>query len=264
MLPSKDAVPAARSSTAPSSLDSSNVSPGDTDPMVTLSGVYYSYRGQPVLNGLDLQLTPGRIYALLGRNGAGKSTTVKLMLGLLSPDLGTVQLFGQPFERASLCRVGASVDGPALFGHLSAQQNLLVHARLLGIDRMRIAQVLQVCGLDTAGRKAAAKYSTGMKARLALAIALLGDPELLILDEPQNGLDPEGVREFRELIKALAAQGRTVLVSSHLLGEVVQLADDIGVLADGRLQYQGPLNAFAPNGDLEQAYFAATQPEASA
>lgn len=228
-------------------------------PAAELIDVTYGYRNQQVLAGLDLAVRPGRVYALLGRNGAGKSTTVKLMLGLLSPDDGTVQLFGEPFRRACLARVGASVDGPALYGHLSAAQNLGVHAALLGIGAERIAAVLRTVGLAAAGRKPARRFSTGMKARLALGIALLADPELLILDEPQNGLDPEGVRELRELIRRLAADGRAVLISSHLLGEVIHLADDIGVLASGRLQYQGELADFAPDGDLEQAYFAATE-----
>lgn len=221
--------------------------------------VDFGYRGQEVLHGFDLSATAGRVYALLGRNGAGKSTIFRLSVGLLQPAAGEVSVFGRPFERAVLRRVGATIDGPALFPHLSARQNLRVHAELLGVPGQRIDEVLQVVGLDGAGRKASRKFSTGMRARLALGIALLDDPDLLLLDEPQNGLDPEGVRELRALIRDLAAAGKTVVISSHILGEVENIADDIGVLAGGRLVYQGPLSQFAPDGDLEAAYFAATE-----
>lgn len=232
-------------------------------PYVGCRGVSRAFVGHRVLEDLDLTLHPGRVYALLGRNGAGKSTTLKILLGLLRPDTGTAYLGGRPFTRASLARVGASIDGPAFYGHLSARENLRVHALLMGVGAARIDAVLAVVGLRGTGRKRARSFSTGMKARLALAIALLDDPEILVLDEPQNGLDPEGIIELRELIRALAADGRTVLISSHQLGEVVRLADDIGVLAGGRLVYEGPLADFA-HGDLEAAYLAATSPGAGA
>lgn len=228
-------------------------------PVAELVDVSYGYRRSPVLTGLDLRVRPGRVYGLLGRNGAGKSTTMKLLVGLLTPSSGQVRLFGSPFARTSLARVGASIDGPALYGHLSATQNLQVHAALLGVGPDRVRDVLAAVGLADTGRRAAARFSTGMKVRLALAIALLGDPELLILDEPQNGLDPEGIRELRGLLRDLADAGRAVLVSSHVLGEVEQIADDIGVLAAGRLQYEGPLTRLAPDGDLERAYFTLTE-----
>ena len=226
---------------------------------VRLRAVDYSYKGQAVLSNLEMTIAPGRVYALLGRNGAGKSTTFKLLLGLLRPDSGVVEIFGRSFTRAALAEVGATVDGPALYSHLSAHQNLQVHASLLGISEKRISEVLDIVGLGGSGRKAAKKFSTGMKARLALASALLDNPDLLLLDEPQNGLDPEGVRELRTLIRDLASGGKTVLISSHQLGEVMNVADDIGVLAQGHLSYEGPLDQFAPDGDLERAYFAATE-----
>lgn len=210
-----------------------------------------------VLNRLDLTCEPGRIYALLGRNGAGKSTTFKILLGLLRPDAGTVTVEGELWSRASLARIGATVDGPALYGHLSATENVLVHCRLCGIGRDRIEPLLELVGLAGTGRQRTATFSTGMKARLALAIALLTDPPILMLDEPQNGLDPEGIIELRELLRRLAAAGRTVLISSHQLGEVTHLADDIGVLAGGRMVFEGPLQAFS-DGDLEAAYLRAT------
>ncbi|NYI70535.1 ABC-2 type transport system ATP-binding protein [Naumannella cuiyingiana] len=227
-------------------------------PVIECRGLIKSYAGQRVLDGLDLCVPSGRVYTLLGRNGAGKSTTFKIMLGLIEPDAGQVRLLGQPWRRELLDRVGASVDGPAFYPQLSAGENLLVHARLLGLGRERSAEVLAAVGLAGVGRKPARSFSTGMKARLALAIALLADPPVLMLDEPQNGLDPEGIIELRELIRRLAAGGRTVLISSHQLGEIAQLTDDIGVLVGGRLAYQGTLRDFAPGGDVEAAYLEPT------
>lgn len=227
-------------------------------PSLGCRNLYKSFRSQRVLDDLSLTVHPGRVYALLGRNGAGKSTAIKIMLGLLTADSGETFLLGRPLQRPALAEVGASIEGPALYGHLSARDNLRVHARLMGIDETRMSEVLELVGLADVGSKRARTFSTGMKARLALGIALLTDPAVLVLDEPQNGLDPEGIIELRHLIRALAAAGRTILISSHQLGEVTQLADDIGVLTSGRLVYEGPLADFA-QGDLEQAYLAATQ-----
>ncbi|GAB3705523.1 ATP-binding cassette domain-containing protein [Mariniluteicoccus flavus] len=226
-------------------------------PTLTCRGLTKAYGDHRVLDGLDLTVLPGRVYALLGRNGAGKSTTFKILLGLIEADAGTVEVLGRPWTRSSLESIGASVDGPALYPHLTASENVLVHARLTGTPRDRIAPMLATVGLQAAGRKKARDFSTGMKARLALAIALLTDPAVLLLDEPQNGLDPEGIIELRRLIRDLAERGHTVLISSHQLGEVTHLADDIGVLASGRMVYEGPLEAFA-EGDLEAAYLRAT------
>lgn len=228
-----------------------------TTPTLTCTGLTRSYDGNRVLDGLDLTVRPGRVYALLGRNGAGKSTTFKIILGLMSPDAGTVEVLGEPWSRSSLAHIGASVDGPAYYPHLSAADNVRVHARLVGIEDGRIDDVLSMVGLQGTGRKRAGSFSTGMKARLALAIALLTDPPILLLDEPQNGLDPEGIIELRRLIRELAARGRTVIISSHQLGEVTHLADDIGVLVSGRMVYEGALTDFS-DGDLEQAYLRAT------
>lgn len=229
-------------------------------PAIQTRDLRKAYGSQAVLDGLDLHVPQGRVYALLGRNGAGKSTTFKILLGLLPADSGTVEVLGRPWTRQSLDEIGASVDGPALYPHLSARENLLVHARLTGTPKARIPEILAVVGLSDTGRKRSRSFSTGMKARLALAIALLTDPPILLLDEPQNGLDPEGIIELRRLLRVLAEDGRTVLISSHQLGEVTQLADDIGVLTSGRLVYQGPLDSFA-DGDLEGAYLRATGAE---
>ncbi|MCT2330822.1 ATP-binding cassette domain-containing protein [Helcobacillus massiliensis] len=216
-----------------------------------------------VLDGLDLHVQAGRVHALLGRNGAGKSTTFRLLLGLMQPDSGTIDVLGQPpasgtKNRSALERIGASIDGPAIYTHLSAFDNLLVHARLTGGGRARIEEVLDIVGLSSTGRKRARHFSMGMKARLALGIAILTEPDVLILDEPQNGLDPQGIVELRQLLRDYAAAGRTVLVSSHQLGEIVQLADDISVLADGICRYEGPLADFAAPGRLEEEFLKLT------
>lgn len=227
-------------------------------PVVRCDDVTVTLGRRRVLDGLALRVRPGTVYALLGRNGAGKSTTFRMLLGLRRPESGTVALFGEPWRRRALARVGATLDGPALYDHLSASENLRVHARLTGTPRARVEEVLDLVGLVGTGRRRASRFSTGMRGRLALAVALLTEPDLLLLDEPQNGLDPEGIAELRGLIRELAATGRTVLLSSHQLGEVARTADDVGVLAGGRLVHQGPLADLAPDGELERAYFALT------
>ncbi len=219
-----------------------------------------SYGRTPALQDVCLRVPVGTVYALLGPNGAGKSTTLAILLGLLPASAGSVELFGEPWTRDALERIGASINGPALYAHLSARENLEIHTCLLGLSPQRIGETLEQVGLSDTGRKPAGRFSTGMKSRLTLAIALLNKPDLLILDEPQNGLDPEGIRELRTLLRGYAGEGRTVLISSHLLGEVVQLAEEIGVIAHGRLRYQGPRSELAPTGtELEEAYLALTQ-----
>lgn len=211
-----------------------------------------------VLDGLDLNVAHGRVHALLGRNGAGKSTTFRILLGLIQADSGTIKVLGRPpattNNRSVLKSIGASIDGPAIYPHLSAFDNLLIHARLTGVKRPRIEEVLDMIGLASTGRKRVRQFSMGMKARLALGIAILTEPDLLILDEPQNGLDPQGIVELRSLLREYAKSGRTVLVSSHQLGEMVHLADDISILADGICRYEGALIDFAAPGQLEQAF----------
>ncbi|AMD87952.1 bacitracin ABC transporter ATP-binding protein [Actinomyces radicidentis] len=226
---------------------------------LALRGVTCSYGRQRVLDGLDLTARPGRVYALLGPNGAGKSTTLSVALGLLRADSGSVEVLGRPWSREALRHVGASINGPALFPQLSARGNLLVHCRLTGTDPAVIDPVLAAVGLAGTGRKRARGFSTGMRMRLALAMALLTDPEVLILDEPQNGLDPQGIIELRDLLRSLARAGRTVIVSSHQLGEMARMADDVGVLVGGRLVYEGPLDGLADrtsSTSLEDAYLA--------
>ena len=192
---------------------------------------------------LELEVPTGSIYAFLGPNGAGKTTTIRAVLGLIRPTSGEVHLFGEPLaeRRTSLLRrVGALVETPSLYPHLTALENLEVKRRFIGGSSNDIQQVLETVGLTQDARRLVRTYSLGMQQRLGLAKALLGQPELLILDEPTNGLDPAGIVEFRQLIQRLPAElGVTVFVSSHLLGEVEQVATYIGIIGQGRLLFQG-------------------------
>ncbi|WP_103063196.1 ABC transporter ATP-binding protein [Actinomyces qiguomingii] len=229
-----------------------------TPPGLALRGVHVSYGRLKVLAGLSLTARPGRVYGLLGLNGAGKSTTFNAALGLLRPTAGSIEVLGKPLGRESLTHMGASINGPAFYPQLSARRNLRIHCLLTGTAPEVIDPLLEQVGLGQAGRKRAGSFSTGMKVRLALAMALLGDPEVLVLDEPQSGLDPQGIIWLRDLLRELAAGGRTVIVSSHMLGEMARTCDDIGVLAGGRMVYEGPLVDFAAAGqDLEEAFLTA-------
>lgn len=227
-----------------------------TSSQLACAGVTVSYGSHRVLTDVSLHTTPGRVHALLGPNGAGKSTLMKILLGLLVPDAGEVTLMGHPFDRANLRHVGASINDPAFYSHLSARNNLRVHTTLLGLPESEADRALALVGLQDAGKKRAGAFSTGMKARLALAQALLGEPEVLILDEPQNGLDPEGIAHLRSYLREYATAGRTVLVSSHQLGEVRHMADDATVIAGGGVRFAGELAELGPN--LEESFFRLT------
>lgn len=216
-----------------------------------------SFGEHHVLKGVSLTTAPGRVHALLGPNGAGKSTLMSALLGLIELDNGAVTLMGEPFERSRLRCVGASINDPAFYGHLSARDNLRVHTTLLGLPDSEADRAIELVGLGAAGRKKASNFSTGMKGRLALAQALLGEPPVLVLDEPQNGLDPEGIAHLREYLRGYARAGRTVLVSSHQLGEVLHLADDATVIADGTVRFAGELRELGPN--LEESFFQLTR-----
>jgi ABC-2 type transport system ATP-binding protein len=159
----------------------------------------------------------------------------------MRPSEGEVRVFGKPWSRDCLGRIGALIETPALYGNLTAFENLLVHSRLMGLPKEEIDKVLVITGLETTGKKLVSHFSLGMKQRLGLAIALLGDPEILILDEPTNGLDPIGIEEFRELIRLLNSRGKTILLSSHILSEVAQLVDHIGIISGGELKLQAPI-----------------------
>ncbi len=196
--------------------------------------------------GLDLQAPAGCVYGFLGPNGAGKTTTIRMLLGLIRPDEGEVRLFGHSLadrRREALRRVGALVENPSIYPHLTGRENLEITRRLRGVPCQGIERALGIVGLEQAADRRVGEYSLGMRQRLGLALALLDEAELLILDEPTNGLDPAGIREMRDLIRSLADEhGKTVFLSSHLLGEVEQVATHLGIIHQGRLLFQGKLS----------------------
>ena len=197
------------------------------------------------VDDLDLIVPRGCVYGFLGPNGAGKTTTIRMLLGLIRPTAGGVMLFGQSLRRYRqqlLRRVGALVESPSLYRHLTGRENLEVSRRLLGIDSTHIDRALEIVDLKEVANRLVSHYSMGMCQRLGIALALLNEPEMLILDEPTNGLDPAGIHEMRALICHLASEkGITVFLSSHLLSEVEQVATHIGILQKGRLLFQGTL-----------------------
>ncbi|MDQ7910914.1 ATP-binding cassette domain-containing protein [Phytohabitans sp. ZYX-F-186] len=183
---------------------------------------------------VSLTVRPGEVYGFLGPNGAGKTTTLRMLLGLVRPSSGTVRLFGEDVGQ-SLGDVGALIEGPAFYPYLSGRDNLRVLARYAGCPAGRVGVVLDLVDLTDRAGDRYGTYSLGMKQRLGVAAALLKDPKLLILDEPTNGLDPAGMADMRRLIRRLGAAGKTVLLSSHMLGEVQQICDRVGVVSGGRL-----------------------------
>ncbi len=193
---------------------------------------------------LDLEVDGAGVVGLVGPNGSGKSTLIRLLLGLIRPTSGTATVFGSPISRplAYAARVGALIESPAFVPTLSARTNLRSLARLRGIPNGRVEEVLDVVGLLDRSREPAKRFSLGMKQRLGIAAALLPDPELLVLDEPTNGLDPAGIVEIRALLRRLADEGRTVVVSSHLLSEIEAACDALAVVRNGELLFSGPLS----------------------
>jgi ABC-2 type transport system ATP-binding protein len=195
------------------------------------------YGSRYAVDGLSFTVRPGRVTGFLGPNGAGKSTTMRMILGLDRPTRGTATIGGRPYPglRRPLHQVGAVLEVRAVHGGRSAHNHLLCLAQANGIGRRRVGEVLELVGLGEAGRRRAGKFSLGMSQRLGLAAALLGDPPVLLCDEPVNGLDPEGILWIRTLLRSLAAEGRTVFVSSHLMSEMALTADHLIVIGQGRL-----------------------------
>ena len=202
--------------------------------------------GIKTLDNVNLDVPKGSIYGFLGPNGAGKTTTLRLVLGLLKNQQGTIEIFNQQFasHRLEILRkLGSLIEQPSLYLHLTAKENLDIYRRIYQCDRSRIEEVLKTVGLENAGKKKVKQFSLGMKQRLCIAVALLHQPELLILDEPTNGLDPNGIIEVRELLKKLNKEfGTTVLVSSHILNEVEKMATHVGIIHKGRMLFQGRLH----------------------
>lgn len=219
--------------------------------MIRTNGLTKRYGALRAVDSVDLDVRAGDIYGFLGANGSGKTTTVRMLLGLVLATSGEIEVLNEPMPRSRrsvLPRVGALIEGPAAYGNLSGRTNLtMLDAAGPGgsrrTRRSRVSDALEQVGLAGVGRRPVKNYSLGMRQRLGLAAALLRTPELLILDEPTNGLDPQGIREIRELLLGLHAKGTTVFLSSHLLAEVEQLCDRVGVLDQGRLVVQDQLSA---------------------
>lgn len=214
--------------------------------IIKTTGLSYRYgKSAPTLKDINLQVEKGSIYGFLGPNGSGKTTTLSLLLGLLKNQKGNIEIFGKDFRRARieiLKKIGSLIEAPSLYGHLTATENLEVYRGLYGVKKERIDEVLSIVGLSDTGGKTAKRFSLGMKQRLAIALALLPNPELLILDEPTNGLDPSGIIELRQLVKKLNQEhGMTILVSSHLLAEVEKMVSHVGILYKGEMLFQGSL-----------------------
>ena len=206
---------------------------------------------QTAVDHVSLHVEEGKVYGLLGPNGAGKSTTLKMVTGVLHPSEGQMLFEGRPWRRDDLYRIGSLVEQPPLYQNLTARENLRVRTTLLGLPEERIDEVLGAVGLTDTGTKRAGRFSMGMRQRLGIALALLVHPRLLILDEPTNGLDPIGIEDLRGLIRSFPKQGITVLLSSHILGEVQHTADAVGIIVGGRLAYE---DALRKGEDLEALF----------
>ncbi|MCI9143347.1 MAG: ABC transporter ATP-binding protein [Lachnospiraceae bacterium] len=195
------------------------------------------YKGKAAVNHLDLKVREGAIYGFIGRNGAGKSTTLKMLCGLVKPAEGEIRLFGKPVQDPFVARrIGCLIESAGLYPKMTARQNMIMKARCMGLsDEKSVDRILERTGLSDTGNKPTKLFSMGMKQRLGVALALLGNPDLLILDEPINGLDPEGVREIRQLILSLNEEGKTFLISSHILGELSKISTHYGIIKDGNL-----------------------------
>ncbi len=222
------------------------MSPEKPEYCLETTGLRHCYGEDVVLRGITLQVPQGGIYGFLGPNGAGKTTTLRLLLGLLRTQQGKISIFGKALQthRIEILRqVGSLIESPSLYDHLTARENLLIWQKIHQCPKVRIEEVLRLVGLSGTGTKKISQFSLGMKQRLGIAVALLHSPSLLILDEPTNGLDPNGMLEIRKLLTTLNRDaGITIVISSHLLAEIDKLATHLGIIHHGRLVFQGTMD----------------------
>lgn len=213
------------------------------DFVIQTKNLSFSYnKTDPLIKGLNIEVQKGSVYGFLGPNGAGKTTTIRLVTGLLKPQSGDVLLFNDEDKNliTAYSRIGAMIEEPALYFHLTARENLEITRMYRGAAKNRVEDVLEIVGLAGETKKRVKQYSTGMKQRLGIALALLSDPELIILDEPTNGLDPKGMLEIRELITRLSnEENKTIFLSSHLLNEIEKVCTHVGIIQNGELRFQG-------------------------
>ncbi|MDQ0178227.1 ABC transporter ATP-binding protein [Bacillus chungangensis] len=233
--------------------------------MLTINNLV-KYRGtQEILSGISFKARPGRVTGFLGPNGAGKSSTLRILLGLDRATSGSALINGKPFTELHnpLATIGAALDGFGAHRMRTGRAHLRWIARAAGLSRSRVEEVLEIVGLTNAAGKSVGNYSLGMGRRLGMAAALLGDPKILVLDEPVNGLDPEGIRWIRTFLRERAESGNTVLLSSHLMGELAETVDDVVIIKHGKIVADGTLEEVIGNhSTLEKAFFALTSENA--
>ncbi len=217
------------------------------DIILETKGLSKKYKNQLVLDNVEISVEKGTVYGLLGPNGAGKSTLLKVITKSIPKNSGEVLFENHLLDTEDLKKIGAIIEHPAIYPNLTVYENLEIITSLLNIDKARINEVLKIVSLENTGKKIVKEFSLGMKQRLGIAMALINSPSLLILDEPTNGLDPIGIGELRELIKTLSKQGITIILSSHILSEVQQVADKIGIINKGHLSYEGINNTGREN-----------------
>ncbi|MBW4890487.1 ABC transporter ATP-binding protein [Mucilaginibacter sp. HMF5004] len=213
--------------------------------VINTEGLSFTFGNQQVVKSVSLRVPAGSIYGFLGPNGAGKTTTIKLLLNLLRPESGSIHIFDQELQanrEAILGQTGSLIEQPAIYAHMTGRENLKNRAMLLQVPTIRVNEMLALVQLTAAADKKAGRYSLGMKQRLGIALALLSNPKLLILDEPTNGLDPNGIIEMRELLIKLARDhGKTVFISSHMLAEINKMATHVGIIHQGKMMFQGSI-----------------------
>ncbi|GGP10963.1 ABC transporter ATP-binding protein [Oceanobacillus neutriphilus] len=211
------------------------------DQILMTNDLTKKYKKHTSVDGLNLRIERGQIYGFLGPNGAGKTTTIRMLLGLIKPTKGNIEIFGQSLKKNRLQilqQIGSLVESPTYYGNLTGRENLEAVRRLRDLPEKRVNEVLEMVRLSKVANRLTKEYSLGMKQRLGIAAAMLSNPDLLILDEPTNGLDPSGIQEIRELIKELPEAGMSVLVSSHLLSEIDQMATQVGIINNGKMIFQ--------------------------
>lgn len=207
--------------------------------LLEVRNINKTFKKQKANDNISISVKENSIYGLLGPNGAGKSTLLKIITGMITPDSGKIIFDGRRFKRQDLAYIGALIEEAPIYDNLTARENLKVRTLLYGLPDSRIDEVLEIVDLKDAKKKKTGHFSMGMKQRLGIAIALLNNPKLLILDEPTNGLDPVGINKMRSLISSFPKRGITVILSSHILSEVEQIVDDIGIIVCGKILYEG-------------------------